>query len=69
MESDIALMGLMKLLIRGIWKIWELWTRKMVEHFKRDLIGYSSKSLKGGPEADLNYDGPPQDISAEKNIS
>ena len=41
----------------------------MVEHFKKDLMGYSSKSQKGGAEADLNYDGPPREIPAEKNIS
>lgn len=69
MESDIALMGLMKLLVRGIWKIWGLWTKKVVEHFKKDLLDYSSKSQKGGAEADLNYDGPPREISAEKNVS
>ena len=45
------------------------WITKAAEHFKRDLMGHTSRSKEdSGAENNVDYDGSAQEVSEENNI-
>ena len=46
-EADISLIVLTKMLIRGIWKNWGQWARKVVKRLKQGKMGFHRRRMKG----------------------
>ena len=56
-------------LFRGIWYTLWFWTRKVIGHFKWDLMDHPSRNIKNsGGVSDLNYGYLAQQISEKKNV-
>lgn len=69
-EWAITVTDLTMLLGGGLWKTWELWIKKDVEHSKHGLVGHPSWSLQHkSSESNVVYKDPSQGLSEGNNIS
>lgn len=57
------------LLYGGMWKNLGLWTKKVVKHCKRILMGHLSRSLEDNAESNVACGGSALVVSEENNIS
>lgn len=62
-DQGIAVTGLIMKFVGGIWKTFGLWTRKLVGHFKLDLIGHPSRKTEDSVDWDLSCGDPAQEVS------